>query len=158
MSIELRKGAERPCFVYMALTAPHVPLAPSEPFRGKHPLGRYGDFCLEVDDAGEDSVGNLALLPGRPYAKPLHPVIIHQASNGSLGITKGKWKLELCKGNGGWGCPYDGKDPKTLPGVRLYDVAADPNETTDLRETHPDIVAALRAALTRCQESGRTRR
>ena len=91
---------------------------------------------------------------GRPYAKPLHPVIIHQASNGSLGITKGKWKLELCKGNGEWVCPYDGKDPKTLPDVQLYDVEADPGETTDLHETHPDVVAALRAELAHCQESG----
>lgn len=110
------------------------------------------------DDAGEDSISNLPLLLGRPYPKPLHPVIIHQASNGSLGITKGKWKLELCKGNGGWVCPYDGKDPKTLPDVQLYDVATAPGESTDLHETHPDIVAALRAELAHCQESGSTRR
>lgn len=258
--LKARKDARRPCFVYMALTAPHEPLAPSAPFRGKNPLGRYGDFCLEVDDAvgqvcaalreagledntwvifstdngcsrligvdkmakqghlvsggfrgykaeiyeggdrvpyvmrwpgairpgqvcdervsltdllatcaelvgaplpddaGEDSVSNLALLLGRPYAKPLHPVIIHQANNGALGITKGKWKLELCKGNGGWFKPYDGQDPKTLPDIQLYDIEADPHETHDLHAAHPDVVAELRAELKRCQDAGRTRR
>lgn len=254
-----RKGASRPCFVYMALTAPHEPLAPSKAFQGKSPLGRYGDFCMEVDaavgqvcealreaglegetwvlfsadngcsrligvegmakkghlvsggfrgykaeiyeggdrvpyvmrwpgvirpgqvsdervsltdlmatcaelvgaelprDAGEDSISNLPLLEGASYAKPLRPVIIHQANNGALGITKGKWKLELCKGNGGWFKPYDGKDPKTLPSIQLYDIEADPAETVNVQDKHPDVVRELRALLRRYETSGRTR-
>ncbi len=254
-----RKGASRPCFVYMALTAPHEPLAPSKAFQGKSPLGRYGDFCMEVDaavgqvcaalreaglegetwvlfsadngcsrligvegmakkghlvsggfrgykaeiyeggdrvpyvmrwpgvirpgqvsdervsltdlmatcaelvgaelprDAGEDSISNLPLLKGASYAKPLRPVIIHQANNGALGITKGKWKLELCKGNGGWFKPYDGKDPKTLPSIQLYDIEADPAETVNVQDKHPDVVRELRALLRRYETSGRTR-
>ncbi len=44
-----QQTANKPFFVYMALTAPHTPLVPSKPFKGKNPLGAYGDFCEEVD-------------------------------------------------------------------------------------------------------------
>lgn len=254
-----RKGAERPCFVYLALTAPHEPLVPAAPFKGKSPLGAYGDLCLQVDaavgavcdalreagleedtwvlfaadngcsrlidvagmakkghlvsggfrgykaeiyeggdrvpyvmrwpgvirpgqvsdervcltdllatcadllgaplpdDAGEDSISNLALLEGRPYAKPLREAIVHHSADGSLGITKGKWKLELCKGTGGWVDRFGGKDPKTLPPVQLYDIEADPAETTNLQAKHPEVVKTLRALLRRYETSGRTR-
>jgi arylsulfatase A-like enzyme len=39
----------RPFFVYLALNAPHTPIAPSEDFRGKSQAGDYGDFVAEVD-------------------------------------------------------------------------------------------------------------
>jgi arylsulfatase A-like enzyme len=38
-----------PFFVYMPLTAPHIPIVPAEDFRGRSPLGDYGDFVLQVD-------------------------------------------------------------------------------------------------------------
>jgi len=40
----------KPFFLYVALTSPHTPLSPSEKFRGKSPLGLYGDFVAETDD------------------------------------------------------------------------------------------------------------
>ncbi len=257
--IRSRKGDPDPFFVYVALTAPHEPLAPDAAHRGKSPLGPYGDLCIQVDDtvgqildalrdaghdadtwvlfaadngcsrlidvkgmarqghlvsggfrgykaeiyeggdrvpyvmrwpgaiapgqvsdervcltdllatcaellgaelprdAAEDSVSNLPLLLGRPYAKPLRDVIIHHSADGSLGITQGRWKLECCKGTGGWVDRYGGKDPKKLPPVQLYDIAADPAETTNLQARHPEIVKALRERLRRIEASGRTR-
>ena len=40
-----------PFFLYVALTAPHLPLVPSPEWQGKSPLGPYGDFVMQTDDA-----------------------------------------------------------------------------------------------------------
>ena len=40
---------ERPFFLYLALTAPHIPLVPSARFRGKSGQGFYGDVVAELD-------------------------------------------------------------------------------------------------------------
>ncbi len=43
-----------PFFLYFSLNAPHTPIAPSAEFKGKSQLkgklGKYADFCMEVDD------------------------------------------------------------------------------------------------------------
>lgn len=41
--------SERPFFLYVPLTAPHTPIAPSPHMRGKSKAGDYGDFVHEVD-------------------------------------------------------------------------------------------------------------
>jgi arylsulfatase A-like enzyme len=38
-----------PFFLYLALTAPHVPIAPSADWKGKSGIGDYGDFVMETD-------------------------------------------------------------------------------------------------------------
>jgi arylsulfatase len=40
---------EQPFFLYMPHTYPHVPLGASSDFRGKSPLGIYGDVVMELD-------------------------------------------------------------------------------------------------------------
>ena len=44
------QSPEDPFFVFLGLTAPHIPIVPSARFRGLSEIGPYGDFCLEVDD------------------------------------------------------------------------------------------------------------
>jgi arylsulfatase A len=44
-----RQSAERPFFLYAALTAPHTPWMPTNEFRGKTKVDWYGDFVTEVD-------------------------------------------------------------------------------------------------------------
>lgn len=39
----------KPFFLYLALNAPHTPIAPSAAFKGKSSAGDYGDFVTEVD-------------------------------------------------------------------------------------------------------------
>ncbi len=39
----------QPFFLYLSLTAPHTPIAPSPHFTGKSQAGAYGDFVHEVD-------------------------------------------------------------------------------------------------------------
>jgi arylsulfatase A len=45
---------QRPFFLYLPLNAPHTPIGPSKSFQGKSKLdgklGKYADFCIEVDD------------------------------------------------------------------------------------------------------------
>ena len=45
----IERNKERPFFLYVAHTMPHVPLAVSEKFRGKTKRGLYGDAVEEVD-------------------------------------------------------------------------------------------------------------
>lgn len=40
---------ERPFFLYLSHTAPHIPLAPSSLFSGQSGLGHYGDSVMELD-------------------------------------------------------------------------------------------------------------
>ena len=42
--------SKSPYFLYLPLTAPHTPIAPSEKFKNKSGLNRYADFVMEVDD------------------------------------------------------------------------------------------------------------
>jgi arylsulfatase A-like enzyme len=44
-----RPAPERPFFLYLPLTSPHVPIAPAPRFRGKTQAGRYGDFVHQTD-------------------------------------------------------------------------------------------------------------
>lgn len=39
-----------PFFMYIALTGPHTPIAPSAEFKGRSQLNAYADFVLEIDD------------------------------------------------------------------------------------------------------------
>ena len=44
-----QRNKDQPFFLYFALTSPHTPTCPSEPFRGKSGIGLYGDFVYETD-------------------------------------------------------------------------------------------------------------
>src|SRR5204862_423975 len=39
----------KPFFLYLALSAPHTPIAPTPEWRGRSGLNPYGDFVMEVD-------------------------------------------------------------------------------------------------------------
>lgn len=45
----IERNRERPFFLYLAHTMPHVPLGASEAFRGRSPRGLYGDVVEELD-------------------------------------------------------------------------------------------------------------
>ena len=44
-----RQAPDRPFFLYFPLTAPHLPIVPTEEFKGKSKAGNYGDYVVEVD-------------------------------------------------------------------------------------------------------------
>lgn len=43
------KEGERPFFLYLPLTSPHTPIAPSSQWQGKSGLGAYADFVMQTD-------------------------------------------------------------------------------------------------------------
>ncbi len=47
--IKGRAEQKEPFFLYLPLPAPHTPILPLEPFRGKSGTNAYGDFILQVD-------------------------------------------------------------------------------------------------------------
>ena len=75
-----------------------------------------------------------ALLPRDARARPF---TIHHSINGSFAIRRGKWKLTLCPGSGGWSAPRpnNAKNPK-LPLVQLHDLESDPAEKNNLQAKH----------------------
>lgn len=47
--INERAKEEKPFFLYLPLTSPHTPIVPSEKWKGKSSIGKYGDFLMETD-------------------------------------------------------------------------------------------------------------
>ena len=45
----IKKNKNKPFFVYLAHSMPHVPLAVSDKFKGKSELGLFGDVMMEID-------------------------------------------------------------------------------------------------------------
>lgn len=53
---------DQPFFLYLAYTAPHVPLYPSEQFAGRSQHGTYGDVVEELDASIGEVLGKIAAL------------------------------------------------------------------------------------------------
>jgi len=104
-------------------------------------------------DAGEDSFNTLPLMLGQDWETPRAPVV-HHSINGTFAIRDGKWKLIFSTGSGGRERPV-GK-PGSKP-YRLFDMAADISETTDVAAKHPEIVERLTKVLDGIRKSGRSR-
>ena len=138
------------------------------------------DHDLPVD-AAEDSYSILPLLLGKDYPKPLREATVHHSVNGMFAIRKGDWKLNEGDTDGDYRRGHNAVakaralpelDPATgkfkpfaydivdfdqeNPTCRLFNLAADPGETTDLAARHPEKVAELRKLLDRYRDSGRS--
>ena len=108
------------------------------------------------DNAAEDSFSFLPALLDQAKAKA-RPFTIHHSINGSFAIRRGKWKLELCPGSGGWSDPKPDKARKLgLPKIQLYDLTVDMAERKNVQDRHPEIVKELTELLERYVERGRS--
>ncbi len=116
------------------------------------------------DDAAEDSFNMLPALLGEPAA-PIRPYLLTQAFRGarSLSIRRGAWKYLDHIGSGGnnyasgelksFALPDTARD---APG-QLYNLEADPGETTNLHSERPEMVKELKALLEQSKAAGRSR-
>lgn len=114
-------------------------------------------------DAGEDSFSMLPLLRGGNCGNR-DSCIVH-SWEGQFAIRKGRGKLLLWPGSGGWSPPTPAPsiwldvppaDLSKLPPSQLYDLVADPAETTNVIADHPEIVTELGTLLPAQIESGRS--
>ena len=108
------------------------------------------------EGSGVDSFSFAPALLGREQAP--RPFTVHHSINGSFAIRKGRWKLCLCPGSGGWSAPRPEKAwaDESLPRVQLFDLVEDPGETANVAAQHPALVEALAARLARTIERGRS--
>jgi arylsulfatase A len=102
----IRESKDRPFFLYMPHTFPHVPLAASEQFRGKSPRGLYGDVVEEIDWSVGEIVRALAEL-----GLDKNTLVLFASDNGPW-LAKGK-------DAGSAGFLRDGKATAYEGGVRI---------------------------------------
>jgi arylsulfatase A-like enzyme len=107
------------------------------------------------ESAGVDSVSNLPL-----WLDPAGPAVredaVHQSVNGSLSIRKGKFKLEMCPGSGGWSYPAPGEETPDMPQFQLYNLEEDIGEKINVIEQHPAIAEGLKKILAAYVRNGRS--
>ncbi len=75
-------------------------------------------------------------------AKPQRHPMIHHSAQGGFAIRDGKWKLVM----------EHGKRQER----ELYDLDADPSETTNVISAHPEIAKKLVDAISNIVSNGRT--
>jgi arylsulfatase A-like enzyme len=117
-------------------------------------------------DAGPDSFNVLPALLGGKHDKPVHDAVVLHSFEGMFAIRQGEWLLIPAQGCGGFSLGNkhdamtfselgfknsditdDGKiKPDAAPG-QLYNLAADPAETTNLYTKQPETVERLTALL-----------
>lgn len=107
-----------------------------------------------ADGAGPDSFSFLPALRGGTSSRA--PIVM-QSGGGFMTIRSGRWKLIEGLGSGGFSAPATIVPGPGEPEGQLYDLIADPAETTNRFATEPGVVARLRAEMSRIVESGRSR-
>ncbi len=109
------------------------------------------------DHAAEDSLSLLPILKGEKLESPLHEAVVCHSISGHFAVRKGKWKALFCQGSGGWSTPREPEAAKQkLPTTQLYNLEADPKESNNLHDKHPEVLSDLSATLRRYIEEGRS--
>jgi arylsulfatase A-like enzyme len=104
--------------------------------------------------AGPDSFSFLPALKGETTRRA--PIVM-QSGGGFMTIRSGRWKLIEGLGSGGFSEPARIMAGQGDPAGQLYDLAADPAETTNRFAGEPALVERLRAEMRRIVEAGRSR-
>ncbi len=118
--------------------------------------------CAEItgdklpDEAGEDSVSSLSIWRGLKLCAPIREATVHHSIDGSFAVRKGRWKLEMCPGSGGWSFPRPGEAFEGLPEIQLYDMEEDIGERVNVYGFHPDVVDELKKILRTYIRTGRS--
>lgn len=106
-------------------------------------------------DAGVDSISNLPLWQDAD-CPAVREDVVHQSIEGHLSIRKGKYKLEMCPGSGGWSYPKPGEETPDMPKFQLYNLETDIGERVNIIEEHPAIAEYLKKLLIAHVRNGRS--
>ena len=131
------------------------------------------------EDEGPDSFNVLDALTGSPKEQIRDHLVLSPARKANMTIRKGKWVYINAQGSGGFGGKLEtkferggpgsllltkyvnsdienGRYKKDAPPAQLYDLEADPYQTTNLYRRYPEKVEELQALLKHSQEVART--
>ena len=108
------------------------------------------------DNEAEDSFSLLPVVFNINHKEQIREAIVHHSINGSFSIRKGQWKLLLASGSGGWSSPRPGEETPEAPNIQLYDMSTDIGEKQNVQDEHPEVVADLKALLTKYIKDGRS--
>lgn len=112
---------------------------------------------IGVKLAANESVDGVSFLPSLKDASVLQrDAIVHHSIQGAFAIRRGKWKLCLCQGSGGWSAPKPGKSPKGAPAIQLFDLENDPAEAVNVAMENPEVVKDLSILLQQYVADGRS--
>ncbi|MCH2143779.1 MAG: arylsulfatase [Phycisphaerales bacterium] len=103
--------------------------------------------------AAPDGVDLLPLLEGSGAPTDRRDAIVHHSGDGMFAIRQGPWKLIEGRGSGGFTRPARREIAEGDVTVQLYDLEADPSETTNLARTHPERVRMLLELLESIREA-----
>jgi arylsulfatase A-like enzyme len=104
------------------------------------------------ENAAEDSLSFLPAIHGKQIVSE-REAIVHHSISGHFAIRKGKWKLLLASGSGGWTKPVYNHDG---PQVQLYDMSKDLSEQKNLQAEFPEVVSELTKLLESYVANGRS--
>ena len=108
-------------------------------------------------NAAEDSVSLIGAFRQQKHKEIIRQAIVCHSSNGLFAVRKGKWKVEFCRGSGGWSSPKENQAKQQgLPPVQLYNLEIDPKEQNNVYEQNPEIVEELLAILKEYVTKGRS--
>ena len=100
------------------------------------------------DDDAVDSFDMLAALDGTAGADVMRTAIVHHSGIGAFALRDGRWKIVFGQGE-------DRVQPTEGTGC-LFDIQADPRETKNVWEEHPEVVARLTALMDAYRATGRS--
>jgi arylsulfatase A-like enzyme len=105
---------------------------------------------------GEDSVDLLPVWRGEQGDAPIREAVVHHSNDGMFAIRKGKWKLILGRGSGGFTAPTRIEPALGEPEGQLYDLDEDRSEERNLYLDYPEIVDELKTLLAAYRKEGRS--
>ena len=112
--------------------------------------------CEIPEDGAPDSVSIRPCLEGQELSEPLHEATVHHSFAGMFSIRQGEWKAAFGLGSGGFTAPRHIDPEPGGPVGQRYNLADDPQETTNLWEQEPAIIERLSKLTERWREEGRS--